>query len=50
MKIIIKAADIKVATGHRQHITGVGTHSDKRAKRTRTRSAQQRAALKYQVA
>ena len=44
-KMIIKAEDIKVATGHRQHFTGTGAW-DNRTKRQRTRSAQTRAIMK----
>ena len=44
-KIIIKAEDIKVSTGHRQHFTGTGAW-DNRPKRQRTRSAQTRASIK----
>lgn len=40
--MIIRAADIKVSTGHRQHITGSGYHGDSRTRRNRTRSAQLR--------
>ena len=44
-KLIIKASDIKVSTGHRQHFTGTGAW-DNRPKRQRTRSAQSRASIK----
>ena len=44
-KLIIKAEDIKVSTGHRQHFTGTGAW-DNRPKRQRTRSAQTRATMK----
>jgi hypothetical protein len=45
MKLIIKANDRKLATGHRPHITGTGAHRDKRLKRQHTRGNQRRAAL-----
>ena len=48
MKSIIKAKDIKVSIGHRQHTTGTGVH-DSRPKRRRTRSANNRAAIKEQL-
>ena len=38
--------DEKVSTGHQDHITGTGVHKDKRTKRNRTRSNQQRRAIK----
>ena len=44
-KMIIKAEDIKVSTGHRQHFTGTGAW-DNRPIRQRTRSAQTRATMK----
>ena len=44
-KMIIKAEDIKVSTGHRQHFTGTGAW-DNRPNRQRTRSAQTRASIK----
>jgi hypothetical protein len=44
-KMVIQAADIKVATGHKAHFTGTGAH-DSRPKRKRTRSTILRAALK----
>ena len=44
-KLIIKAEDIKVSTGHRQHFTGTGAW-DNRPNRHRTRSAQTRAIMK----
>ncbi|MEK9805907.1 MAG: hypothetical protein VW551_06415 [Euryarchaeota archaeon] len=47
-KITIKARDIKVSIGHRQHITGTGVH-DSRPKRRRTRSANNRAAIREQL-
>lgn len=40
--MIIRANDIKVSTGHRQHISGSGAHNDRRFRRNRTRSAQLR--------
>ena len=39
IKIKIKAKDIKVSTGHQEHLTGTGTW-DTRPKRQRTRQAQ----------
>ena len=44
-KLIIKAEDIKVSIGHRQHFTGPGA-GDNRPKRQRTRSSQLRATMK----
>ena len=44
-KMVIRAKDIKVSIGHRQHTTGTGVH-DSRPKRRRTRSANNRAAIK----
>ena len=41
-KMVIKAKDIKVSTGHREHLTGTGTW-DARPKRQRTRQAQRAA-------
>jgi hypothetical protein len=45
MKIVIKAKDIKVSTGHRQHTTGTGAH-DNRPRRQRTRTAEKKAAIR----
>jgi hypothetical protein len=42
-RIVIKVG--KIAIGHQAHITGTGTH-DLRPKRKRTRSTQNRAAMK----
>jgi hypothetical protein len=44
-KLVIKPSDIKVSIGHQKHITGTGAH-DLRPKRHRTRSSQNRAAMK----
>ena len=44
-KLIIKAEDIKVSPGPRQHFPGTGAW-DNRPKRQRTRSAQTRAIMK----
>jgi hypothetical protein len=43
--LVIGRYDIKVSTGHQKHITGTGAH-DLRPKRHRTRSSQNRAAMK----
>jgi|TARA_B100001758_G_scaffold148180_1_gene127790 hypothetical protein len=42
IKLTIKAKDIKVSTGHKQHLTGSGAW-DNRPKRKRTRQAQRAA-------
>ena len=47
-KITIMARDVEVSIGHRQHITGTGVH-DSRPKRRRTRSANNRAAIREQL-
>jgi hypothetical protein len=39
IRMTIKAADIKVSTGHKQHASGSGYHSNQ-PKRKRTRQAQ----------
>ena len=44
-KIIIKAAEIKVAIGHQPRARGCGTWQDRRTHRNRTRSNQRRNAL-----
>jgi len=44
-KMVIKAKDIKVSIGHRQHQTGGGAH-DNRPRRQRTRSAQNNRAIR----
>ena len=44
-KIVIKAADLKVSVGHTPHTTGSGAH-DARPKRERTRSAQNKKAIR----
>ena len=44
-KLVIGRYDIKVSAGHQKHITGTGAH-DLRQKRQRTRSSQNRAAMK----
>ena len=44
-KLVIARYDIKVSAGHQKHITGTGAH-DLRPKRQRTRSSQNRAAMK----
>ena len=43
-KIIIVLSK-KVAKGHQNHISGSGTHNDRRTKRLRTRAAQLKYAL-----
>ncbi len=41
--MIITAQDImRAPSGHKSHITGCGVHQDKRTRRCRTRSAQNR--------
>lgn len=42
MRIIIKIDPTKDSIGHQSHVTGTGAHGDKRTKRHRTRSAQNR--------
>jgi len=42
MRFTIKVDSFKVSIGHQSHVTGSGTHGDKRTKRHRTRSAQRR--------
>ena len=44
-KMVIKAKDIKVSIGHRQHTTGTGAH-DNRPRRQRTRTAEKKAAIR----
>lgn len=44
-KIKIQAKDIKVSTGHQEHISGTGKH-DLRPKRERTRSNVNKKAIK----
>ena len=45
IKIVIRQEDVKPSYGHSQHDSGSGYHDD-RPKRIRTRSAQNRQALK----
>ncbi len=44
-KIVIKASDINVSIGHRQHQSGGGAH-DNRPRRQRTRSAKNNRAIR----
>lgn len=44
-KIIIKVDDTKLATGHQEHITGTGPHSNE-PRRKRTRQASNDSAIK----
>ncbi len=42
--ITIKVDPLKVRRGHQPRMSGAGTHLDRRSRRLRTRSAQQRVA------
>ena len=42
MRFMVKIDPMKVSIGHQSHVTGTGIHGDKRTKRHRTRSAQNR--------
>ena len=44
-KMVIKAKDIKVSTGHQNHQSGGGAH-DSRPRKQRTRSAQNNRAIR----
>ena len=46
-KLIIKIG--KIAIGHQSHISGTGVHGDSRTKRQRTRSEQNRTAIKESI-
>ena len=45
IKIRIKASDINVSTGHRDHVTGTGPHNSK-PRKNRTRSDEKRNSIK----